>query len=79
MCLRVDAFSNWWVFESLCVSNLLCLRVVSVSVYSLLSAKPSLQAPSTKVCFFARLCVSKVTYILAVRAVNFYNIGRYAH
>ena len=30
-------------------------------------------SPSTKVCFFVRLCVSKVTYIQAARAVNFYN------
>ena len=71
MRLRVDVFSNWWVFESLCVSNLLCLRVVSVSVYPLLSAKPSLQAPNAQVCFFARLCAGKVLYIQAARAVNF--------
>jgi len=51
MCLRVDAFGNWWVFESLCVSNLLCLRVVSVSACPLQSAKPRLQAPNAQVCF----------------------------
>ena len=51
MRLRIDVLGNWWVFESLCVSNLLCLRVVSVSVYPLQSAKPSLQAPNAQVCF----------------------------
>lgn len=79
MGLRVDVFSNWWAFESLCVSNPLRLWAVCVSAYPLQSAKPSLQAPNAQVCFFARLCVSKVTYILAVRTVNFYNNGRYAH
>ena len=71
MRLRVDVLGNWWVFESLCVSNPLCLWAVCVSAYPLQSAKPSLQAPNAQVCFFARLCAGKVLDIQTARAVNF--------
>ncbi len=71
MCLRVDVFSNWWVFESLCVSNLLCLRVVRVSAYPPHKCETEFASPKCASVFFARLCAGKVLYIQAARAVNF--------
>jgi len=51
MRLWVDVLGNWWVFESLCVSNPLRLWAVCVSTCPPLSAKPRLQAQVRKCVF----------------------------
>ena len=54
MGLRVEALSNWWVFESLCVSNLLCLRAVSAA-YPPHKCETTLASPKYESVFFRTL------------------------
>ena len=71
MRLRVDVFSNWWAFESLCVSNPLRLWAVCVSAYPPHKCETEFASPKCANVFFARLCAGKVLCIQAARAVNF--------
>ncbi|GEM_PF-2671302 len=71
MRLRVEVLGNWWVFESLCVSNPLRLWAVCVSASPPPKCETAFASPKCASVFFARLCAGKVLYIQAARAVNF--------
>ena len=72
MRLRVEVLGNWWVFESLCVSNPLRLWAVCVSASPPPKCETAFASPKCVSVFFAHLRASKAMRLYTSMATNLY-------